>query len=84
MKTGNIWTIAIMHFINNNFVVLFTGGDVNVLQNQILAWSDMPMVIIRSLIFAVFILAPIYNGKKGQDNNTDPDNKEKEEFENVG
>ena len=84
MKTGNIWTIAIMHFINNNFVVLFTGGDVNVLQNQTLAWSDMPMVIIRSLIFAVFILAPIYNGKKGQDNNTEPDNKEKEKLENVG
>ena len=84
MKTGNIWTLAIMHFINNNFVVLFTGGDVNVLQNQNLAWSDMPMVIIRSLIFAVFILAPIYSGKKKQDDNIETDNNEKEQFENVG
>ncbi len=64
MKTGNIWLIAIMHFINNNFVVLFTGGDVNVLQNQSVAWSDMPIMIIRSLIFAVFILAPIFNRPK--------------------
>ncbi len=64
MKTGNIWLIAIMHFINNNFVVIFTGGDVNVLQNQSVAWSDMPIMIIRSLVFAVFILAPIFNKPK--------------------
>ncbi len=64
MKTGNIWLIAIMHFMNNNYVVLLTGGDVNVLQNQSIAWSDMPIMLIRSLIFAVFILAPIFNKPK--------------------
>jgi membrane protease YdiL (CAAX protease family) len=69
MKTGNIWLIAIMHFMNNNYVVLLSGGDVNVLQNQSIAWSDLPIMIIRSLIFAVFILAPIFNKPKDSDVN---------------
>ena len=64
MKTQNIWAIAIMHFINNNFLVVFTGGDVNVLQNQSITWSQIPVMLIRSLIFALFIFAPIYNRKK--------------------
>ena len=64
MKTQNIWAIAIMHFINNNYVVIFTGGDVNVLQNQSLTWSQIPIMLIRSLIFALFIFAPIFNKKK--------------------
>lgn len=64
MKTQNIWAIAIMHFINNNFIVVFSGGDVNVLQNQSLTWSQIPVMLIRSLIFALFIFAPIYNKKK--------------------
>ncbi|WP_022764110.1 CPBP family intramembrane glutamic endopeptidase [Butyrivibrio sp. XPD2006] len=67
MKTQNIWTIAIMHFINNNYVVIFTGGDVNVLQNQSLEWSHLPIMLFRSLIFALFILAPIFNKKKVAD-----------------
>ena len=70
MKTQNIWAIAIMHFINNNFAVLFTGGDVNVLQNQSIAWSDMPIMIVRSLIFAVFILAPIFDKAKNNGDKT--------------
>ena len=64
MKTQNIWAIAIMHFINNNFIVVFSGGDVNVLQNQSITWSQMPIMIVRSLIFALFIFAPIFNKKK--------------------
>ena len=72
MKTGNIWLIAIMHFINNNFIVLFTGGDVNVLQNQSVSWSDMPIMIIRSLVFAVFIFAPIFNKAKNSSDDAQP------------
>ncbi len=67
MKTQNIWVVAIMHFINNNFIVLFSGGDVNVLQNQSITWSQIPIMIVRSLIFALFILAPIFNKKKVAD-----------------
>lgn len=64
MKTQNIWVVALMHFINNNYVVLFSGGDVNVLQNQTVTLSDIPLQIISCLLYMAFILAPIYSGKK--------------------
>ena len=46
MKTQNIWAVALMHFINNNYVVLLSGGDVNVLQNQTVTLSEIPLQII--------------------------------------
>ncbi|MBR4669734.1 MAG: CPBP family intramembrane metalloprotease [Butyrivibrio sp.] len=64
MKTQNIWAIALMHFMNNNFLVLFTGNDVNVLQNQTVTLSYIPIHIISFLIFIIFIFAPVYGRKK--------------------
>ena len=64
MKTQNIWAIAIMHYINNNFIVIFSGGDVNVLQNQTVSWGALIVSLVQNLIFMAFILAPIYNKKK--------------------
>lgn len=67
MKTQNIWALTMMHFINNNFIVLLSGGDMNVLQGQEVSWAQVPVMIIQSLVFAVFILAPAYNKKKHED-----------------
>ena len=67
MKTQNIWALAIMHYINNNFVVLFAGGDMNVLQGQQVTWAQVPIMLIQSLIFVAFILAPAYNKKKNEE-----------------
>ena len=61
---GVIWAIAIMHYINNNFIVIFSGGDVNVLQNQTVSWDALIVSLVQNLIFMAFILAPIYNKKK--------------------
>ncbi len=63
MKTHNIWPIAIMHFINNNYAVLMMGGDPNALANQSVAWGQIPAFAISFIIFFLFILAPVY-GKK--------------------
>jgi len=68
MRTQNIWVIALMHFLNNNLAVLFSGGDAGVLQNQVIAWQQIPIMLVQSLVFAVFILAPIYaRGARGAD-----------------
>ncbi len=64
MKTQNIWLVSLMHFMNNNFIVLFSGGDVNVLQNNTVTLIQIPIAMIACLVFVVFILAPSYNEKK--------------------
>lgn len=67
MKTNNIWAIAMMHYINNNFIVLLSGGDVNVLQNQSVSWMQLPIMVIMNLVFILFILSPVYNKKPETD-----------------
>ena len=64
MKTNNIWALSMMHYINNNFILLLANGDMNVLQDQSVSWVQIPVMIIQSLVFAVFILVPAYNKKK--------------------
>ena len=49
---------------NVNFIVIFSGGDVNVLQNQTVSWGALIVSLVQNLIFMAFILAPIYNKKK--------------------
>ena len=65
MKTKNIWLLAFLHFINNNFIALIT-GDVNSIQNQSISWKDLPLAFVIDIVFWIFILAPIYN-KKNKD-----------------
>ncbi|WP_408071649.1 hypothetical protein [Butyrivibrio sp. JL13D10] len=57
--------------MNNNLIVLLSGGDVNVLQNQTATLAQIPVHIISCLVFAAFILAPIYNKQDQQISNQD-------------
>lgn len=58
MKTQNIWVPVIMHYLNNNLILVLAGTtDTSVLQNQSVAWSDIPIAIVQSLVFVLFILA---------------------------
>ena len=70
----SVWNLlsefVIMHYLNNNLIAVFAGEDVSVLQNQTIQWKDIPIAIVQSLIFAVFILAPVF-GKKEQRSETD-------------
>ncbi len=63
IKTHNIWAIAIMHYINNNYAALMLGGSPDAFANQNVAWSQIPVFIVSSIIFFLFIFAPVY-GKK--------------------
>lgn len=64
MKTENIWAVSIMHYINNNMIAVFAGGDANVLQNQSISWSMIPIMILQNILFFAFILAPVYGKLK--------------------
>ena len=66
MKTENIWAISIMHYINNNMIAVFAGGDANVLQNQTVTWGMLPIMLVQNILFFLFILAPVY-GKLRKD-----------------
>ena len=64
MKTNNIWVPVIMHYLNNNIAALLAGGGADALQNQTMEWSDIPKAALTSIMFALFILMPIYNANK--------------------
>ena len=64
LKTQNIWVPIIMHFLNNNLILVFSGGDVSVIENQVINWGDLPIHLVSSLVFVVFILSPVFRKKK--------------------
>ena len=61
MKTGNIWVPVIMHFLNNNLIAVLAAGDTSVIQNQSVTWIDIPLHLLISIPFILFIFAPIFN-----------------------
>lgn len=68
MKTQNIWVPVILHFLNNNLIVVFSGNtSSDVLQNQYIAWGDLlPALLINGLFFGVFLLAKPFRKPSGQ------------------
>ncbi|MCR5800329.1 MAG: CPBP family intramembrane metalloprotease [Lachnospiraceae bacterium] len=65
MKTENIWVPITIHFINNNLIPVFAGDiSSDVLSNNVIAWSDLPVALAAGLVFAVFIFAPVFNRTK--------------------
>ncbi len=66
MKTENIWVPVIMHFLNNNLILVISGEvSADVLENQSVAWGDIPLaLLLNGVLFGVFILAKVYREKK--------------------
>lgn len=65
MKTQNIWVPVILHYLNNNLIPVFSGGKMDVLQNQHVSPGDIPLMLAGALLYAVFIFAPVYRKKNG-------------------
>lgn len=66
MKTENIWVPVIMHFLNNNLILVISGDmSVEVLSNQTVSWSDIPLaLLVNGVLFGVFIFAKEYRKKR--------------------
>lgn len=66
MKTENIWVPVVIHFLNNNMAVIFSGSySADVLQGQQIHWSEIPVALILNLlIFGWFIFLKPFREKK--------------------
>ena len=66
MKTQNIWVPVIIHFLNNNMAVVFSGTySADVLQNQQIHWADIPAALVLNLlIFGWVIFMKPFKEKK--------------------
>lgn len=65
LKTDNIWTVVILHFVNNNLVPIITGNySAEVLQNQEVTWGSVLFsVIVNGVLFMGFLLSKYYKDK---------------------
>lgn len=65
LMTDNIWVVVILHCINNNLIPIITGNySADVLENQSIAWSELPIAFVIDLVMAVFIFAKVFNENK--------------------
>lgn len=63
LRTGNIWTAVIMHFLNNNMGLIFV-PDLS-FQNQAYGWGDvLYSLILMGVLHLPFLFSRVFNGKK--------------------
>lgn len=65
MKTENIWVPVIIHFLNNNLIMVISGAfSADVLENNSVSWLEIPVtLLINVLVFGLFIFAKQYREK---------------------
>ena len=57
MKTDNIWTVVILHYVNNNLVPIITGTfSADVIQNQQVSWGDLPIALLVNSVVFLWVL----------------------------
>lgn len=62
MKSKNIWVPIIIHFLNNNLIILF--ADPSAISNQVLNLSAIAFMFITSLIFVPFAFSKVFKEEK--------------------
>jgi hypothetical protein len=62
LKTNNIWTVVILHYANNNLIPVIAGDySSDVIQNQLISWSDVGwMLIVNGVLFIGFLFSSYY------------------------
>lgn len=65
MKTNNIWVPVILHFLTNNLAPVIAGNySADVLQNQSVSWSEIPLAfLVNALFFGIFLFAKPFREK---------------------
>lgn len=60
LKTNNIWLPVILHFLNNNLILVLAGtAD---LSNQVFVWSDMALgFVINLVLFMPYLFSKVFN-----------------------
>lgn len=62
LKTENIWVPIVMHYINNNMIVVITGSAD--LSGRVYHWIDIPISLLINLVFILFLFSDVYRKKK--------------------
>lgn len=72
MKTENIWVPTILHFLNNNLIMVFANNySDTVIQGQQYYWRDLlPALILNGVLFGGFLLAKEFR-KNSRDTKND-------------
>ncbi len=67
LKTENIWVPTILHFLNNNLILLVANEySTEVLENQAVTWEMIPAAfLLNGVLYGVFILAKEFRKKEG-------------------
>ncbi len=62
LKTQNIWVPVCLHYLNNNLIPIITGNlSADVLENQHINWSDLPLAfLLNGLAFGFFLLTDVF------------------------
>ena len=61
MKTDNIWTVVILHFVNNNLVPVITGNySPDALKNQQMDWGNVLFLLIANTILFMGVIFTKY------------------------
>lgn len=68
MKTKNIWVPVCLHYLNNNLIPIISATfTADVLENQVVKWSDLPVsLLLNGLCFGFFLLAGEYKKKENR------------------
>ena len=67
-KTQNIWVPVLMHFFNNNLVLVISGeASTEAFQGKVLTWGQIPVYILCYAVMWLFIFTPTMRGKKNAD-----------------
>ncbi len=66
LKTNNIWVPVILHFLNNNLILVVANDySVEILQNQAVTWEAIPAaILLNGVLFGVFILSKEFRKKE--------------------
>lgn len=63
-KSKNIWVPVILHMLNNNLILILSGGDAGVISNQIIGWQEVAVSLaINGLIFVPFLFTKVFDTK---------------------
>ncbi len=68
LKTNNIWVPVIIHFLNNNLVLLIANNySLEALENQQVTWEMIPSsLLVNGILFGLFLISREF-GRKEQD-----------------
>lgn len=58
-KTGNIWVPVLLHYCNNNLILVFSGSAE--ISNQVYAWRDILVVLVlNSILYLPFLASKVF------------------------